>query len=191
MKNTLTLFIICLLTGCSSHIIKNEVNSAYILSVTDLMKKDAIDETNAVWYLEKDSSGNLMLNNEKYKVYYVHFFYDADQVYSCCLDNNYSNDRNLLGDLHKHEEEIMGLEDNISKKGYSLFDKKRSKIIIYKIKELEGCKCGKEKVFPNDNIEDFYVPTKLKTQPLNTQQKKLFKKNIDYISKYFDIIQER
>ena len=76
---------------------------------------------------------HLMLNNEKFKVYYFHFFYDADQVYSCCLDNNYSNDKNILGDLHKNEEVIMGLEDNLPKKAYSLFDKKRSKIIIYKI----------------------------------------------------------
>ncbi len=191
MKNILTLFIICFLTGCSSHIIKNEVNSAYILSVTDFMEKNAIDEKNAVWYLEKDSSGSLMLNNEKFKVYYFHFFYDADQVYSCCLDNNYSNDKNILGDLHKNEEVIMGLEDNLPKKAYSLFDKKRSKIIIYKIKEIEGCKCGKEKVFPNDNIDDFYVPTKLNVQALRTQEKKLFRENIDHISKHFDTILDR
>ncbi|WCM40965.1 hypothetical protein MG290_08310 [Flavobacterium sp. CBA20B-1] len=191
MKNILTLFIICLLTGCSSHIIKNEVNSGYILSVTDFMEKNAIDETNAVWYLEKDSSGSLILNNEKFKVYYFHFFYNADQVYSCCLDNNYSNDKNILGDLHKNEEVIIGLEDNLPKKAYSLFDKKRSKIIIYKIKEIEGCKCGKEKVFPNDNIDDFYVPTKLNVQALKKQEKKLFRENIDHISKYFDTILDR
>jgi len=107
------------------------------------------------------------------------------------LDNNYDNDKNLLGDLHKNEEEIMGLENNLPKKGYTLLDKKRSKIIIYKIKEIEGCKCGKEKVFPRSEIKDFYVPTKLNVQPLNTQEKKLFKKNIDHISKYLDIIQER
>lgn len=191
MRNVLTLFIIILLTGCSSRIVKSEANSAYIVSVTDFMEKNAIDETNTVWYLEKDLSGDFMLNNEKYKVYYFHFFFDADRVYSCCLDNNYDNDKNLLGNLHKNEEEIMGLENNLPKKEYSLLDKKRSKIIIYKINEIEGCKCGKEKVFPNDNIEDFYVPTKLKVKPLNTKEKKLFKKNIDHISKYLDIIQER
>jgi|GEM_PF-6341657 len=191
MRNVLTIFIIILLTGCSSRIIKSEANSTYIVSVTDFMKKNAIDETNTVWYLEKDLSGDFMLNNEKYKVYYFHFFFDANQVYSCCLDNNYDNDKNLLGDLHKNEEEIMGLENNLPKKGYTLLDKKRSKIIIYKIKEIEGCKCGKEKVFPRSEIKDFYVPTKLNVQPLNTQEKKLFKKNIDHISKYLDIIQER
>lgn len=176
---------ICFLTGCSSHIITNKTNSAYILSVTDFMDKNDIDETKAVWYLEEDASGNLILNNEKFKVYYFHFFFDADQVYSCCLDNNYHNDRNLLGDLHKNEEEIMGLQDNLPKKGFSLSNKK-SKIVIHKIKELEGCKCGKDKVFPRSNIEDFYVPTKLKVQSLNTQEKRMFRKNIDPISKHFD-----
>src|SRR5690606_19695895 len=109
MRNIFILFMICFLTGCSSHIITNKTNSAYILSVTDFMDKNDIDETKAVWYLEEDASGNLILNNEKFKVYYFHFFFDADKVYSCCLDNNYDNDRNLLGDLHKNEEEIMGL----------------------------------------------------------------------------------
>ena len=185
MRNIFILFMICFLTGCSSHIITNKTNSAYILSVTDFMDKNDIDETKAVWYLEEDASGNLILNNEKFKVYYFHFFFDADKVYSCCLDNNYDNDRNLLGDLHKNEEEIMGLKDNLPKKGYSLSNQK-SKIIIHKIEELEGCKCGKEKVFPNDNTEDFYVPTKLKVQSLNTQEKRMFRKNIDPISKHFD-----
>ncbi|KAA5531602.1 hypothetical protein [Paenimyroides baculatum] len=180
------LFITSFLIGCSSNnVVRNEVNSAYIVSVTDFMDENDIDETKAVWYLEKDSSGDLLLNNEKFKVYYFHFSFDANQVYSCCLDNNYDNDKKLLGDIHKNEDEIMGLEDNLPKKGYSLSNKK-SKIIIYKIKELVGCKCGKEKVFPRSNIKNFYIPIKLKVQPLSTQEKKIFKKNIDNISNHFE-----
>ena len=145
------------------------------------MDKNDIDETKSIWYLERDPLGNLIINDNRYKIYYLHFFNDKDNIYSCCLDINHSNDETLskFGKI-KDSFELIDSE-RILANGYKFHLTK--KIIIYKIKEIEGCKCGKEKVFKNDVIENFYAPIQLDIIKMSEKEKKIFSKNIDNISK--------
>lgn|SRR5690554_88485 len=187
MRHVFYLILSLIFIGCSVHknTYKYMAEESYILSYSNNYHNNPnpMDDIKTFWYLESGLSGDLELFGNKFKAYYFHFFYDIDRIYACCLDDNKEK---LVEYTPENEYELMQLQD-ILKKGYSFFTEKE-RVIIYKIDEIEGCKCGKERVFPNDRIKDFYIPIKLKIKSLNRNEKRFFKKNIDTISKHFDMI---